>query len=283
MKAALPLSAAGTMECYTCHVTHTPPQQGSSSPKLLRMSNIGRELCLNCHQERTPGKVAVVSPPPGVTIRGEELLLAGTAEVAPGEELLVRLNDASFSLPVREGAFSTWLNLREGVNDLRILEAGVVRWETQVYRAAAADEEGTVYRRLHRGHLTGRGECADCHGDTSAGYRGVASPTAAALCYRCHDRFEEKRFVHGPVAVGACLSCHDPHGGVGEYALLEEPSSLCLSCHARGDVGHCVTDPLSGQPTCTACHDPHESDARFFRKGDAPPPGGMPRRGPAGP
>ena len=63
--------------------------------------------------------------------------------------------------------------------------------------------------------------------EISAGVMGAA-PT---LCYGCHDRIDEKRYVHGPLAVGDCLVCHDPHRGYGAAHLREEQAPLCGKCH----------------------------------------------------
>jgi predicted CXXCH cytochrome family protein len=42
----LPLDHNGELQCTTCHDAHD-----SEYPKLLRMSNIGSQLCVECHQE----------------------------------------------------------------------------------------------------------------------------------------------------------------------------------------------------------------------------------------
>jgi predicted CXXCH cytochrome family protein len=48
----LPLDRNGELQCTTCHDAHD-----SAYPKLLRMSNIGSQLCVECHQDVTRKRV----------------------------------------------------------------------------------------------------------------------------------------------------------------------------------------------------------------------------------
>jgi predicted CXXCH cytochrome family protein len=89
--------------------------------------------------------------------------------------------------------------------------------------------------------------CTDCHGNAdpggsagphgspvryllAAGYSvmdGPESPETYALCYRCHDRKKVLEFSPFPLheehiveAGASCATCHNPHGSVGNRALI---------------------------------------------------------------
>jgi predicted CXXCH cytochrome family protein len=89
---------------------------------------------------------------------------------------------------------------------------------------------------------------------------------APTLCYGCHDRIDEKRYVHGPLAVGDCLVCHDPHRGYGAAHLRREQALLCGNCHAARENSATVVCNAAGK-ACVDCHDPHQSDTRYLLKG----------------
>ena len=96
--------------------------------------------------------------------------------------------------------------------------------------------------------------------------RSAGMVAAPALCYGCHERNDEKRYVHGPLAVGDCLACHDPHSGYGTAHLRQEQALLCGNCHAARENSATVACNASGKG-CVDCHDPHQSDTRYLLKG----------------
>ena len=68
MKEELPLDTSGRMACYTCHDPH-PSSIGYRKGDLnryLRMTNLKRELCLNCHRitGQKPVRLKMALPPP---------------------------------------------------------------------------------------------------------------------------------------------------------------------------------------------------------------------------
>ena len=83
------------------------------------------------------------------------------------------------------------------------------------------------------------------------------------LCLGCHTTFGDvlkQPFVHTPVKNGECSDCHDPHASDHGKLLAEEPSRICLSCHA--DVVPAKAKSAHGnvlEGNCTKCHDPHGS------------------------
>jgi predicted CXXCH cytochrome family protein len=131
----------------------------------------------------------------------------------------------------------------------------------------------------------GQINCTDCHGNNDAsGARGPhgssvrhllkanyvttdgirESPTTYALCYRCHNReavlrdsrFEEHR-EHIDNEDISCASCHNPHGSVGNRALIRFGSGLPtpgVAPSARtGRLEFISTSPGSGACYLT-CH-----------------------------
>jgi predicted CXXCH cytochrome family protein len=68
--------------------------------------------------------------------------------------------------------------------------------------------------------------------------------------------------------VGECLVCHAPHASNFLSLLRDNPSSLCLNCHA--DIEEKFTLPYLHGPfaikDCKACHDPHASDFPYQLK-----------------
>ncbi len=262
--AGLPLDEEGRATCATCHDPGRHDQRGEAGGR-LRISNLRRELCLACHRhdaESAP-RIEIVSPLEGALIQEEHLALIGRSALLPGSELTVRLNGSEFHVHVKDGGFSTWLRLQEGVNRVEIAQGELLLWKGEVFHGESAMDG---YERASSGHLTGnRAQCLECHGKmtelNSAGKR-----TETALCYGCHDLIGGKRYVHGPLAVGDCLACHDPHGGYGSAHLRLEQGGLCGKCHAARDTVAAVACNAPGKG-CVDCHDPHQSDTRYLLKG----------------
>ena len=105
-------------------------------------------------------------------------------------------------------------------------------------------------------------KCEECHPGAPKEYR-VAHPVDA-LCYRCHDRMDAKKLVHGPLGSGECTTCHDPHGSPYKALSVASPEVLCGTCHDQDSSGEHVR--RSRGKGCTACHDPHASDKKFLQK-----------------
>ncbi len=133
---------------------------------------------------------------------------------------------------------------------------------------------GSDYPTLLRGTIhypLKNGGCNACHvaddNRTALKYKG------SQTCTRCHGQVTgtstivEKDKVHKPVYQIDCTACHNPHLGVRDNFLLEEPDVLCGWCHGLLLKGvenrHGVFDEGG---TCYTCHLPHISDFRPLLK-----------------
>ncbi len=260
----LPLNAEGRATCITCHESHSQDASEESGAH-LRISNLRRELCLACHLNETETglRIEILSPLERAVVHEEHLALIGRASGLPESDLTVRLNGAEFHLQVKEGEFSTWLKLQDGVNRIEVTLQECLLWKGEVFHGESSLGS---YRLASSGHRTGnRAQCQECHLKRNEIRDGVTG-AAPTLCYSCHDRIDGKRYVHGPLAVGDCLACHDPHGGYGAAHLRQEEKHLCGNCHAARESVATVACNAAGKG-CVDCHDPHQSDTRYLLKG----------------
>ncbi len=270
MSRALPLQGGESIDCVTCHSTHGDVGGEDAGPNvgMLRISNLKRELCLNCHRQEGERsvRVDVTVPPDNAVIHDTHVPLLGRVENLSESHIRVRVNGAAFPLKVSGGLFHTRLRMEEGINRIELTLHGETLWAGNIFRARGGDRP-TYYGRTYSGHQTGSiQECMGCH-EQEDGLLLADTSSAPGLCYRCHEPFNGKRYLHGPLAVGECTSCHDPHGGTGPYHLRGSEVTLCLTCHEEDEVlGHDGGRDAVAEGSCSSCHDPHQSDRKFFRR-----------------
>jgi len=115
----------------------------------------------------------------------------------------------------------------------------------------------------------------------------VQKPTEATencATAKCHNSYQQKRYVHKPVALGVCKFCHklvDPKKH--SFKLVRTRKELCGTCHQEqtGDWkiipsaeqlrakaphvgnGKYLHKPLE-EGKCLDCHNPHSSDYKFL-------------------
>ena len=109
------------------------------------------------------------------------------------------------------------------------------------------------------------GDCKICHASADPKQPGAVAKRGTELCLGCHEEFAavlQRAHTHVP-ARKSCTKCHNPHNSKTRKLLLDEPLTLCASCHeditkAAGEasVPH---KALSTGAQCANCHDPHGS------------------------
>lgn len=104
--------------------------------------------------------------------------------------------------------------------------------------------------------------CVACHDPHSSKNPSLLKTFPVdALCYKCHVKFDDAKFVHSAVKQGKCISCHSPHSGEAAPLLADKREALCFGCHKKEQLakGESVHAPVESG-NCLGCHDPHESD-----------------------
>ena len=192
-----------------------------------------------------PGDGAVLPP-------GKALVVGAVPLDFKGASVTVEVNGkVSQEVPVKGGVFTTSVYLTVGKNVLTA-KAG-----DQVVTMAILAAEKAVYK-----YHPDVEKCAECHTDTSAGYS-IAGPEDA-LCYKCHDRLDKGKFLHGPMGTGECNACHNPHGSGQSSLVVSKPDVLCTTCHDQKSSESHFRKAAGKQ--CVECHDPHSGgDQKFLR------------------
>jgi DmsE family decaheme c-type cytochrome len=128
----------------------------------------------------------------------------------------------------------------------------------------ACHQGGTRVHWQGSAHDRTRVACSDCHSVHAARDQVLVQQTQAGVCFACHkeQRSQAFRFSAHPLRTGqmSCSSCHQPHGSVGEYALIRpRVNDTCYTCHADKRGPFLWEHPPSSQ-NCGECHQPHGSN-----------------------
>jgi predicted CXXCH cytochrome family protein len=107
------------------------------------------------------------------------------------------------------------------------------------------------------------GDCSICHASGNPKRPGPVTTAGNALCFGCHDEFQEimrRPYVHAPT-VESCLHCHNAHNSREPKLLHTELAAGCKDCHRQvkevaetSAVRHAALEKGS---KCAACHNPH--------------------------
>ena len=267
----LHLSERGELSCITCHDPHAEHVSSATGARtwFLRRQMLKRELCLACHADESFEApritVSLLAPANNAVVDALPVPLIGTLSEAGIAEISVEINDARIVLSVSNGAFSTMLKLRDGINTVRIGGDGVVPEVLNILFNPALPREMTY--RLYRSHgMLSRKDCFVCHEREARSF--AIAGTDAALCGKCHDPRPPARYVHGPVAVGSCTVCHDPHGQTNPAFLVASGEALCFRCHTEADALKHLVSGNSGEflreKGCLSCHTPHQAERKYL-------------------
>jgi DmsE family decaheme c-type cytochrome len=101
--------------------------------------------------------------------------------------------------------------------------------------------------------------CSDCH--TVHGKKeNLLKTSSKKLCNECHrDVQSQFRLTsHHPVPEGLmeCKSCHNVHGDQTKFAMTNESTEMCLSCHSSKE-GPFLYEHQPVSENCNICHSPH--------------------------
>lgn len=269
----LHLSEKGEMSCITCHDPHAEyvSSKTGNRTRFLRRQMLKRELCLACHAQENYQEpkttIKLVAPVNNAVVDRLPVPLIGTVSDPRLSEVTAEINDTSLVLSVRNSTFSTMLTLREGINMIRVTGRGVVPVVLNILHNP--DMPGKMTYRLYRSHgMLTRKDCSMCHDEGGRSY--AIATSDANLCFKCHERWPARKFVHGPVAIGSCTVCHDPHGQTNPAFLLAVGEELCFRCHTAADALKHLAIRTAGsgdflrEKGCVYCHDPHQAERRYL-------------------
>lgn len=119
----------------------------------------------------------------------------------------------------------------------------------------------------HQAYDMDKNDCSSCHKNKDPKNPGpLANPNITASCIECHDDFKKivtLKYKHKPMEVD-CTLCHNPHDSTNVKLLVNEPETLCLTCHDPIEnvsltckVKH---GALALQKKCLNCHNPHATE-----------------------
>jgi predicted CXXCH cytochrome family protein len=120
------------------------------------------------------------------------------------------------------------------------------------------------------------GECTVCHGESKRHaenprrYKFGAVKDLDKVCFKCHDKFKPKKFVHNPVQEGECTVCHSPHGSEFKFQLVAQGGELCFNCHDEELIGEKYVHGPAAVGGCVACHEPHTANYEKNLKAQGP-------------
>ncbi len=141
-------------------------------------------------------------------------------------------------------------------------------------------KEGSRHAALDMG-------CDTCHVTHKTGERGKRefdfhlTKDAPALCVDCHDMSDPtiaKAHNDQPVAKADCISCHDPHQSNSPHLLQKFPHPVftdkdsCGTCHAAPKDGKVVLTQADAKSLCLTCH---EDKAKAIETAKVQHPGAM--------
>lgn len=196
--------------------------------------------------------VRILAPSDGAVLPAGSALVIGKRLEGDISRVEVEVNGkARQAIAVPHGAFQTKVALAPGRNVIRVTAGG----HHASITVTSAPKGGYRYHPDVE-------KCDACHGNGGKGF--AVAGQKDAVCYRCHDRKDGGKTVHGPLGSGDCTSCHDPHGSGNPALGLATADALCRSCHDQKSSENHMRN--SRGKACTACHDPHSANRAFLQR-----------------
>ncbi len=247
------------VECEDCHNPHASQGQGAAAPRAsgalagVRGVNAAGtavlplvneyELCFRCHADSLTRGTARVN---------RQFVQTNTRLAFQPSNASYHPVETSGKSPVAPSLIAPWL-------------ASSVMYCTDCHNnnsgpgaggAGPKGPHGSAYAPL----LERRLELTDFQ---------VESPSAYALCYKCHSRtslLNDESFARHKLHVvdqkAACTTCHDPHG-VQKNPYLINFNTTYVRASSRGPINYTSTGNRSG--TCSlVCHGKDHSPASYY-------------------
>ena len=198
--------------------------------------------------------IAILAPTDGANVVQSDIIIIGKVGKDVKEVELKGVSKEPLKVKATKGGFFAKVKLSAKQNKI-VLSAD---------DGSAAELNVTVGNSKTFNYHPDIDEVSDCsstcHTDTNK--NGYAVEVAADVCFECHDRNDQKAYVHGPINMGICGVCHMPHGSSNSFFLMAEKKVICSGCHDALTSTH----PDTSSKICVDCHDPHSSDKKFHIK-----------------
>jgi predicted CXXCH cytochrome family protein len=203
-----------------------------------------------------PGVVAaldIVLPDLEATLKEGRVSVLGSADSATTGKAVTDGKETPFK--IKDGRFFVAIDLKPGNHKVTFV-VGNEKVEAN-WKIEPRDKIATyVY---HEGVT--EGECDSCHVTADELDEG---DDLSSICYNCHDKKDEERYVHGPVAIGMCAACHSPHGSKEKAMLMMSAADLCIDCHNQPLTKIHRGDDV--EEKCLSCHNAHTSKQQYLVK-----------------
>lgn len=240
-------------QCASCH----DPHASDNKSNLLKAGN---ELCFGCHEQVQTAVAGLQRPHNPVA---ENCLNCHNPHASAGGGSLLSSDPPRLCGECHEtgGKMFAAFHANYPVSDADC---------TSCHNPHGSNRKAILYDEVHA--PVAKRMCAQCHQAADAPDALKTRREGYELCRVCHSEMVNatlgKNRVHGPVLGGdGCLNCHRPHASSGKALLAGPMKQVCGDCHAD-TLGRHERFETKHQPIqegdCTACHDPHGSDAGFL-------------------
>lgn len=223
--------------------------------------------------------VSITYPPTDIFVTDPQIEIVGLVKgKTAAENVKIRVKGGKVpggaAVQVKKGAFSFYVDLRAGMNQISVADAatGLVQSQISIYLQTEKNKPKTPkgFSKYYLHSPDGeKHDCAECHNLRGAvpSYKRMKR-SATCTTGKCHGDMSTKEFVHGPVAGGTCVACHNPHGSKNKAHRSRTGAQECYVCHENKKTEFAMSKPHKpvAEGRCIDCHDPHQSETKFQLK-----------------
>ena len=258
--------------------------------------NTDSAKCIECHEDKSKGKVVHSAIPMGCTSCHEvrvnkevtRIKLTTTTPVALCITCHADKNASDIKGKVHVPAIRDCLKCHD---------AHTSENKNQLLKATSGPKDANLCLSCHKTgenvpasgsrHAALDMGCDTCHVTHKTGERGKRefdfhlTKDTPGLCIDCHDVKDAalaKTHNDQPIANTNCLSCHDPHQSNGKKLVQKFPHSVfgdkdsCSTCHAAPKDGKITLTQADSKSLCLTCH---EDKAKLIETAKVPHAGAM--------